>query len=284
MTVATLKSRCRDQNLPVSGKKALLIDRLTAAAAAASQERDGTAASTSSSSSSHDENQEGGEVPQAGVRGQSHTQCVVRPAALRELVPLTPAVYNLLVQPIEGAELVDNRLRPLMEPESPIGWLYHQGCNCSTCADFHRQIRPLSQRLSFLAPRRSTEEDEAEFNTTNNLMAGLTRSLSVHEQQEHGGEKILFNQLPSREELEAIIAPLQGNDGPIPENKAWRFSKSMVFTRAATGGRIMKRKGEWKGSGGPMKNKNDGSEQKPPVVVVSRPWSSQKPTRRNSSF
>jgi len=64
MTVATLKGLCRDQNLPVSGKKALLIDRLTAAAAAASQERDGTAASTSSSSSSHDENQEGGEVPQ----------------------------------------------------------------------------------------------------------------------------------------------------------------------------------------------------------------------------
>lgn len=108
-----------------------------------------------------------------------------------------------------------------MDPESGLGWLYQYGCICRECGLLQSDVRALSQKVSLLSPKESYEQEvrlplypavavmqsvpshirltltcvwQLEYNQTVAELGIMSKKMSQHEAQDHGGMRLIYNQ------------------------------------------------------------------------------------------
>jgi len=155
-----------------------------------------------------------------------------RPMNGKGSYPLVPGIYNLILQSEGGARFVAEPLRPLITDESsPIRWLYKWGCHCEECHNLNLNLRDASQRITRLGPRDSAV-DETIFNDAVRAVSEAGKEVRQHELKVHDGDRILFNELPSLEVLDAIarqFPPEAFRDREPWEEQAMSFSTWKMF-------------------------------------------------------
>ncbi|KAJ1633615.1 XRN 5'-3' exonuclease N-terminus-domain-containing protein [Pavlovales sp. CCMP2436] len=142
--------------------------------------------------------------PHASAAAAAAVGAPVRTPLVR---PPVPAVYNLLVQPGTLATVVPLPLRPLLLADSPIGWLYTQGCTCAECARLYGLMLPLMREVALLAPLRERESEAlAQFDAVQAELRVLAAAEKAHLDLAHCGNRMMYNELPAVELVERLVA------------------------------------------------------------------------------
>lgn len=153
--------------------------------------------------------------------------------------PPIPAVYNLLVQPPAGKAVVPPPLRFLMDASSPIGWLYHQGSTCAECARLYNEMLPFMREAQLLAPRRDDDAEAlARFEAVQVELKALAKKERAHLDACHNGKRLMHNELPAVETVEALVAGARLQDMTAQERRTLALAEAV---------RIKPGQGEWPG-------------------------------------
>jgi hypothetical protein len=94
-----------------------------------------------------------------------------------------------------------------MSAESPIGWLYTQGCTCAECARLHVALLPLMRDAQLNAPR-TDDAMIARFEATQAAMRPLVKEEREHLDACHAGERLMHNELPPVELVEELVSQI----------------------------------------------------------------------------
>ncbi|KAG8470699.1 hypothetical protein KFE25_009120 [Diacronema lutheri] len=146
--------------------------------------------------------------------------------------PPIPAVYNLLVQPSAGQAVVPHPLRSLMAADSPIGWLYTQGCTCAECARLHTAMIPLMRAVQEIAPLRDDPAVLARFDGLQAELRELGKEERLHLDAEHDGFRLMHAELPSIAQVEALVAQAGLNGLSAQERRTLALAEPVRIGRA----------------------------------------------------